>query len=132
MSDLGFNGRARIERSSGGASAAALLLAACVSSSVTLDATVSQERALELSLRNGSAQAIGYNLCASGLERRSEGRWQAVPTRRVCTMELRTLPPGGAARYQISLEDVPPGEYRARARIDGNPPEVATDPFIVR
>ena len=106
--------------------------AACASQGVTLTAAVSQERSLQLSLRNGSAQAIGYNLCASSLERRSEGRWQAVPTQRVCTMELRSLPPGGAARYQVSLEDVPSGEYRARARIDGHPPEVATDPFIVR
>ena len=110
----------------------ALGCAACAAQGVTLTATVSQGRSLELSLRNGSTQAIGYNLCASSLERRSEGRWQAVPTQRVCTMELRSLPPGGAARYQVSLEDVPSGEYRARARIDGNPPEVATDPFIVR
>ena len=33
--------------------------AGCASQGVTLTAAVSQERALELSLRNGSAQAIG-------------------------------------------------------------------------
>ena len=112
--------------------ALALGCAACASQGVTLKATVSQERSLELSLRNGSAQAIGYNLCASNLERRSGGGWQPVASQRICTMELRSLAPGGEARYRVSLADVPPGEYRARARIDGNPPEVATDPFIVR
>lgn len=106
--------------------------AACASQRVELTATVSQERLLELALRNGSAQAIGYNLCASSLERRSGDRWQPVASQRLCTMELRSLAPGGEARYRVSLENVPPGEYRARARIDGNPPEVATDPFIVR
>ena len=106
--------------------------AACASQGVTLTATVSRERSLELSLRNGSAQAIGYNLCASTLERRSGARWQPVASQRVCTMELRSLAPGGEARYRVSLEDVPPGEYRARARIDGTPPEVATEPFRLR
>jgi hypothetical protein len=108
-----------------------LLLAACASG-VILTATVSQDRSLELQVHNRSSQPIGYNLCASSLERRSEGRWQAVPTQRMCTMELRSLPPGEAARYRIAITDLAPGEYRARARIDGNPPEVATDAFIVR
>lgn len=106
--------------------------AACASQGVTLTATVSQERSLELALRNGSAQAIGYNLCASSLERRSGDRWQPVASQRICTMELRSLAPGGEARYRVPLENVPPGEYRARARIDGTPPEVATEPFRLR
>ena len=106
--------------------------AACASQRVELTATVSQERSLEVALRNGSARAIGYNLCASTLERRSGDRWQPVASQRICTMELRSLAPGGEARYRISLEDVPPGEYRARARIDGTPPEVATEPFRLR
>ena len=110
----------------------ALGCAACASQGVTLSAAVSQERSLELALRNGSAQAIGYNLCASTLERRSGDRWRPVALQRICTMELRSLAPGGEARYRVPLENVPPGEYRARARIDGNPPEVATDPFVVR
>jgi len=106
--------------------------AACASQGVTLSATVSQERSLELRLRNGSPQAIGYNLCTSNLERRSGAAWQPVASKRMCTMELRSLPPGAAARYQVSLENVLPGEYRAKARIDGNPPEVASEPFLVR
>ena len=47
-------------------------------------------------------------------------------------MELRSLAPGGEARYRVSLENVPPGEYRATARIDGAPAEVATEPFRLR
>ncbi|MCE3250045.1 MAG: hypothetical protein K0R41_3870 [Geminicoccaceae bacterium] len=99
---------------------------------MTLSATVSQERSLLLALRNGSAQPVGYNLCASSLERRSEGKWQPVPTQRMCTMELRSLRSGEEARYRIAITDLAPGEYRARVRIDGNPREVATEPFIVR
>ena len=106
--------------------------AACASQDVTLTATVSQGRSLELLLRNGSAQPIGYNLCASSLERRSGDGWQPVASQRVCTMELRSLPPRGEARYQLPMVDVPPGEYRATARIDGTPAEVATEPFRLR
>jgi len=110
----------------------AIACAACASPAVTLTAAVSQERSLELVLRNGSAQAIGYNLCASSLERRSGDGWQPVASQRMCTMELRSLAPGGEAHYAVPLGDLPPGDYRARARIDGHPPEVATDPFVVR
>jgi hypothetical protein len=80
---------------------------------VTLTAAVSQGRSLELRLRSGSAQPIGYNLCASSLERRSEAAWQPVASKRMCTM-------------------VPQGEYRATARIDGSPLQVASDPFVIR
>lgn len=110
-----------------------VLLGACASAEVSLDATVSQERALELALHNGSAKPIGYNLCASGLERRSEGGWQAVPSTRVCTMELRTLAPGRAARFSAPLGSPPPGEYRVVTGIDGHPAgKVSSEPFIVR
>jgi hypothetical protein len=110
----------------------AIACAACASQGVSLTAAVSQDRALQLVLRNGSAQPIGYNLCASSLERRSGDGWQPVASQRMCTMELRSLVPGGEARYGVPLGDLPPGEYRARARIDGQPPEVATEPFAVR
>lgn len=106
--------------------------AACASQSVTLTATVSQGRSLELLLRNGSAQPIGYNLCASSLERRSGDGWQPVASQRLCTMEVRSLPPGGEARYQLPMVDVPPGEYRATTRIDVTPAEVTTEPFRLR
>lgn len=109
-----------------------VLLAACASGAVTLDATVSQGGALELALRNGSPDPIGYNLCASGLERRSEDGWRAVPSTRVCTMELRTLAPGGVARFRAPPEGLPPGEYRALTRVDGAPGEVRSEPFVLR
>lgn len=114
------------------AAALAIACAACAAPGVRLTATVSQERALELVLRNGSAKPIGYNLCTSNLERRSGAAWQAVASERICTMELRSLAPGGEARYRLALEGVPAGEYRATARLDADPPEVATEPFVLR
>lgn len=71
-----------------------------------------------LLLRNGSGEAIGYNLCTSRLERRDEGDWVRLPPDRVCTMELRTLPPGEVARYPLELPaDLAPGSYRYLAMI---------------
>ena len=107
-------------------------LAGCASPAVTLDAAVSQDRALELVLHNGSSRAIGYNLCASGLERRSEDGWQPVPSTRICTMELRRLAPGERAGFRAPPEDLPPGEYRAVIGVDGGPGEVRSEPFAVR
>lgn len=110
-----------------------MLMAGCAAGTVRLDATVSQGQVLELALHNGSAKPIGYNLCASGLERRSEGGWQTVPSTRVCTMELRTLAPGRAARFSAPLGSPLPGEYRAVTGIDGHPAgKVSSEPFIVR
>lgn len=109
-----------------------VLLAACAPAAVKLDATVSQGRILELALHNGSAKPIGYNLCASGLQRRSEDEWQAVPSTRVCTMELRALAPGQVARFSAPMEAPRPGEYRAVTRVDGGPGEVSSEPFLVR
>lgn len=74
---------------------------------------------ITLELSNGSAEAVGYNLCTSGLERLSGGEWQAVPSDRVCTMELRTLPGGERVRYELDLpSDLPAGEYRYRTRVE--------------
>ncbi|HEX6924846.1 MAG TPA: immunoglobulin-like domain-containing protein [Longimicrobiaceae bacterium] len=69
---------------------------------------------VELVLRNNSSSDVGYNLCSSGLERRVESGWEQVPSDRLCTMELRTLPPGDEARYTLQLPaDLAPGEYQA-------------------
>lgn len=107
-------------------------LAACATpGAVTLDASVSQGRALELVLHNGSSQAIGYNLCASGLERRSEDGWQQVPSTRICTRELRMLAPGERASFRDAV-DLRPGDYRAVTRVHGGPGEVRSEPFAVR
>ena len=105
--------------------------AACASAGVTLTANLAPERSLELTLRNASAQSIGYNLCTSALERRNGDAWTAVKSRRICTMELRTLEPGSEARYSFSIADLPSGEYRARARIEGVTTQVLSEPFHV-
>lgn len=72
-----------------------------------------------LTLSNRSGETIGYNLCTSALERSTEGGWRDVPSERVCTMELRTLPPGDDARYTIGIEpDRTAGAYRFRADVE--------------
>lgn len=91
---------------------------------------------LVLVLENASADPVGYNLCASGLERREAGAWRPVPSQRVCTMELRTLDPGGEARYTLPLpEGLPAGEYRAVTGVENLPrgerTGVASEPFRV-
>lgn len=73
---------------------------------------------VELLLRNGSGEAIGYNLCTTRLERREEAEWVRLPPDRVCMRELRTLPPGEVARYPVALAaDLDPGSYRYLAMI---------------
>lgn len=73
---------------------------------------------ITLQLSNGSAEPVAYNLCTSELERLSDGEWQAVPSDRVCTMELRSLPGGQRVRYELDLpSDLPAGEYRYRTRV---------------
>ena len=98
---------------------------------MALDAVVFPDK-LELRLRNGGPTAVGYNLCASSLERRSAQAWQPVATQRICTMELRTLKPGEEARYSYPLDDLPPGEYRATTRVEGLSAAVTTEPFELR
>lgn len=73
---------------------------------------------ITLELSNGSAEPVAYNLCTSELERLSDGEWQAVPSDRVCTMELRSLPGAQRVRYELDLpSDLPAGEYRYRTRV---------------
>lgn len=73
---------------------------------------------ITLELSNGSAEPVAYNLCTSELEWLSDGEWQAVPSDRVCTMELRSLPGGQQVRYELDLPpDLPGGEYRYRTRV---------------
>lgn len=85
---------------------------------VTLSASPSRVAAggtVTLALTNGLRQPIGYNLCTSALIR--NGR--QVPTDRVCTMELRTLQPGGRATYGYELpSNLASGSYRFNARVD--------------
>lgn len=90
--------------------------------------------AMTLTLRNSSSQTIGYNLCTSGLLTSSG---TAVPSDRVCTMELRTLEPAASATYSWALPaDLAAGRYRfttgiewmgsnRRGSVQSNPFEVA-------
>ena len=123
-----------------------LALAACgpsmqagASSDVTLTVepqTVATGGSVTLSLRNDSENEVGYNLCSSGLEQNVDGTWTAVPSDRVCTMELRLLHPGEEATYPLELPiSVQPGEYRFVTNVDMAAVEdfgpVRSDPFRV-
>ena len=71
---------------------------------------------MTLTLRNGSARQIGYNLCTSRLET-AGGR--SVPSDRVCTMELRLLGPAQLASYRYELpQRLDAGRYRFTTGID--------------
>ena len=94
----------------------------------------SQDSTLTLTLRNGSEQQVGYNLCTSALET-AGGR--EVPTSRVCTMELRTLEPGRTATYRYTLPvNVAQGSYRIAAQVSwmqsNRTGPVRSDAFEVR
>lgn len=78
---------------------------------VTLRAEQRRADMVLLRLRNGSANPIGYNLCASAIERQDDV-WNAMPSDLVCTMELRTLAPGATATFERELPSISPGRYR--------------------
>lgn len=81
--------------------------------------TVSPGGEVVLTLSNGSAETIGYNLCPSQLERRSGEEWIPVPSDRMCTMELRTLLPARDASYTMTLPaDLTSGEYRYLTNVE--------------
>ncbi len=90
---------------------------------------------VELTLENGSSQAISYNLCTSALERSTNGGWTAVPEDRVCTMELRSLAPGETATFTATLPaGAPSGEYRYSANVEreaGGRVTVSSNSFLV-
>lgn len=68
---------------------------------------------ITLTLENGLAEPIGYNLCTNALERQDGGTWQTVPSDRMCTMELRLLEPGASATYRQQIEPgLTAGVYR--------------------
>jgi len=71
---------------------------------------------MTLTLDNGSKEQVGYNLCTSALET-SAGR--AVPTGRICTMELRTLEPGKTVNYPYKLPvNMTAGNYRFVTQVE--------------
>lgn len=113
------------------------ILAGCamsgMESGVTLAAARTGDRVM-LTLHNGSAAPVGYNLCSSGLQRATGGSWEAIETGDVCTMEIRTLDPGASATFEKTLPaGLPSGEYRYATNIDaGETRTVAiSNPFRV-
>ena len=107
------------------------------SGEVTLSAAPARTAAggtMTLTLRNGSSERVGYNLCTSGIET-SAGR--AVETGRICTMELRTLEPGRSANYAYELPDnLADGTYRFLTSVErmgsGRRGAVRSNSFEVR
>lgn len=72
-----------------------------------------------LTLRNGSEEVIGYNLCTASLVRFEDMRWIPAQPPPVCTMEIRTLPAGEEASYRTRLPTtIEPGTYRFRTQIE--------------
>ena|SRR5688572_19427916 len=115
-----------------------LVLSGCTMSAVaTNDITLlaaRTERRVQLTLSNESGSPVGYNLCASALQRRTAGKWTAVETGDICTMEIRTLQNGTSATFDKTLpDDTISGEYRYATNVDsnGSPIVVASDPFNV-
>ena len=102
---------------------------------VTLNA-VKSGNSVDLTLNNGSASAIGYNLCSSALMRRTGNTWTSVATNQMCTMELRTLPPGESAHFRHTLPSgIAQGDYRyetgAETPLNGERTGVISNSFSV-
>lgn len=128
---------------------AVVALAACAPVSQTTrsaeDAIVSDVRLLArtagtarvlLTLENDSSGQVGYNLCASTLERQIGDQWTAMPSDEVCTMELRTLDPARSVAYEKDLPSgLAPGEYRyvtsVESPLGAAQRIVVSDPFRV-
>lgn len=119
-----------------------VLLCACASSpepspepssaDVALELEVEPEEvaagdSITLELDNESSESVSYNLCSSGLEREAGGAWEDVQSNRVCTRELRILPPGEEARYTLQLPDeLSPGTYRVYTGVHLNDTDRST------
>lgn len=121
-----------------------LLLAACatrpiateVSSGVRFAFEPVSPEVLRLTLDNGSTNAIGYNLCASTLQRRDGSGWIDVPTNEICTMQILTLQPGADATFEKRLPALlEAGEYRyvtfVENPVGASSARVATREFLI-
>jgi hypothetical protein len=74
---------------------------------------------LTLTLSNESSGPVGYNLCSSRLERSAGNDWEPIRENRMCTLELRTLPPGEQTTYSVQLPPtIEPGEYRFATNVE--------------
>lgn len=97
-------------------------------------ASVEPGATMTLTLRNGTREQLGYNLCTSTLQ---TGAGRPMPTDRVCTMELRTLDPGRSANYSYGLPgNLGSGSYRFSTRVErmpsGRSESVRSNSFEVR
>lgn len=97
-------------------------------------AEMQSDRTVLLQLDNGTRETIGYNLCASVLERRDGDSWSAGEAD-VCTMQLLTLNPGSDATYKKKPASLTPGTYRYTTRVESPlgtaPAPISTPPFDV-
>jgi hypothetical protein len=92
-----------------------------------------------LTLFNGTAADVGYNLCVTALDRRVGDGWEPAPVPLVeaCTMELRVLGAGQTAEFRHTLpRGLQAGEYRMRTGVESPLGEaqagVVTEAFEVR
>lgn len=101
---------------------------------VQLHADRTSSTTVLLTLRNDSARAVGYNLCATMMERRSGSDWTVVPSDIACTLELRTIGPGGSTTFTRRVPaTLPAGEYRFVTQVEsplGTRPEAITSNTI--
>ena len=96
-----------------------------------------QGETAEVTLRNGTDQPLGYNLCLSARERGGNGQWVRFEPLRLCTDVLHTLAPGAETSLQEPITaEWQPGEYRIVTTVErmrsGARAEVFTPPFTVR
>lgn len=85
---------------------------------VSLSAEQRSANVVLLRLTNGSDTPIGYNLCASSMERQ-DTTWTQMPSDIMCTMELRTLSSGATATFERRITDpISPGTYRFRTAVE--------------
>jgi hypothetical protein len=110
----------------------------CTMSAVAPDdvslTAVRTDRTVRLTLRNQSGSAVGYNLCTSGLQRRTADKWSVTETGDICTMEIRTLRSGASATFDKTLpDDVGSGQYRYATNVEweGKAVVVTSDPFTM-
>ena len=94
---------------------------------------------MTLRIKNSTSRTIGFNLCASALERQPGSRWRVVPEGdRICPAILYTLAPGKTSTDSRWLsESLPAGAYRLRATFsdedgDGDSFTATSNAFVVR
>jgi len=117
-----------------------VLVSACGSSSGRKPVVLTADQSgsdVKLELTNQTDAPLQYNLCASLLERQSEGSWLTVPVEdENCTAQIGTLQPGKSARYTKKLppylKEFGPGEYRYETQVEqppGTQVKVASNSF---